>query len=123
MHNSFIIPTVYTDKPTLVQLTLLKLKSKTGKELERVEIIKSVAAKWKEIGVFLKFDVNGSQLTNIDSQYAHASHSPVEPCRAMFMHWLEGNGVKATWENLLEVLRDSDKKLLADKVEKMLPCL
>ncbi len=123
MCTQWVCVNTSTAKPTLIQLTLLKSKSETGKELERVEIIKEVAAKWRDFGSLLEFDHTGTQLNNLASQYAHASLSPVEPCRAMFMHWLEGNGVKATWEKVLEFLIDINKKEVADKIEKILLCL
>lgn len=94
------------------------MKSETGEELERVEIIKTVASKWKDVCIAFEFDDTGSQLKNFTAEYA--GHSPVEPCRATFIFWLEGNGVEVTWRKLLEIITDGDKKIFADKIKQIL---
>lgn len=100
------------------QLTRLKLKSETGEELEKVEIINTVAAKWKDICIAFEFDATGTQLANLTAQFPGLS-SPVEPCRATFMLWLR-DGVDVTWKKLLEIITDNYDRHFAMKIERIL---
>ena len=105
------------EKPTLAQLTLLKNSSKSKK----VEIIKSVTPKWRDFGSLLDFDEAGTHLELLEAQYA--GRNTVDCCRAMFQHWLQGNGVEATWDKLVELLTDSQMSTLASDVEEILKTL
>ena len=80
---------------------------------ETVEIVSSVAPKWKDVGIFLDFDDTGQYLNTIETDY---EKDPVACCQAMFQHWLKGNGEEQTWEKLVEILKDSKLGTLADKV-------
>ena len=80
---------------------------------ETVEIVSSVAPKWKDVGIFLDFDDTGQCLDTIETGY---EKDPAACCQAMFQHWLKGNGEEQTWEKLVEILKDSKLGTLADKV-------
>ena len=45
---------------------------------------------------------------------------PMNACVAMFQYWLEGNGVKATWGNLIEILQDFEESSLATDLKDIL---
>ena len=97
--------------PSLTLLTQMKTR-----EGEKIEIINKVASKWKYIGVLLDFDKVGLTLQQIE---ADRGHEGVESCcRAMFQHWLEGNGVQpVSWATLLEILEDCLFTELAERIK------
>ena len=80
--------------PRLAQLGMLR--SPGG---GKVEIIKTVSPRWKEVGILLDFDATGVKLKQIE---ADNDHEGVESCcRTMFQYWLEGNGVQPISGNTL----------------------
>ena len=96
--------------PTLGKLSVLR--TARGK---KIKIIERVTPKWQRLGDQLEFDIRGAKLELIKT--AHPN-DPVACCRAMFQHWLEGNGVKpCSWRKLIEVLEDCDLEVLAEEVE------
>ena len=96
-------------KPTLAQLTTMKMKKG-----EKIKIIESVAPKWKNLGDLLDFDPEGRTLELIE---AKQQKDPVACCREMFVYWLKGKGREATWGVLIELLDDIDQSELAKKVK------
>ena len=83
----------------------------------KIEIIKTVSPRWKDVGDLLDFDPTGTKLEEIQANKGGEGVGAC--CRAMFQFWLEGNGVKpVSWATLLTVLRDSNFPTLADQVEK-----
>ena len=84
-----------------------------NKDGRKVEIIRTVSPKWREIGVHLNFDPTGVKLAQIE-----ADHTGVDSCcRAMFQHWLEGNGVQpASWTTLIQILEECHFRSLAAQV-------
>ena len=106
---------MYTDmQPTIKQLTLLK--SSCG---QRLEIIKTIAPKWKKFGIHFDFDEQGHTLDIIGKNHSLDS---TECCTEMMKKWLEGMGRQpATWATLIELLKDAEYNDLAHQVEDMLP--
>ena len=98
--------------PTIKMLKVLK-----GPDGQKVEIVATVAKKWKDIGVLLDFDATGQHLDTIEASY---EKDPVSCCQAMFQHWLKGNGVEQTWGTLIDILKDCKQGVLAESVEKVL---
>ena len=100
--------------PSLYQLSALL--SQSGR---RIEIIKTVSSRWRAIGALLDFDQTGTALNQIE---ADRGREGVESCcRAVFQHWLEGNGVQpATWATLLQILEDCQFRNLATQVRDFL---
>ena len=97
-------------KPTLAKLRVLQ--SHGGK---KIYIIKRLAPNWSGLGDLLDFDESGTQLGIIEKRYPN---DPEACCRAMFQHWLTGNGVKpCSWRKLIEFLKDCDQEVLAEEVE------
>ena len=97
--------------PRLAQLKLMK--TKTG---EKVEIIKALAPRWYDFGVYLDFDHTGEKLDQIKAEGLH--EGPTVCCRNMFQHWLKGNGCQpTTWETLIELLEDFEQPMLAQQIE------
>lgn len=101
-------------RPTLKQLSLMK--TKTG---VKIEVIKSLAPQWKQLGILLDFDTDGAQLDLIE--YENGQQNPQKCCLAMIRYWMAGNGEQpATWRKLIELLRDCEKDVLAAQLEREL---
>ena len=80
--------------------------------------MKKVSPGWYDLGVLMDFDDSGTKLDIIRESY---HNNPVSCCRAMFQHWLNGNGRKPTsWRTLIELLEDSDQTVLAGEVRNAL---
>ena len=104
---------VYSDaKPTLAKLSLLRAAQR-----KNIKVIKRVAPFWQRLGDQLDFDENGSKLATIN-----ADHTTSEACcRAMFRHWLSGNGVTpCSWGTLVDLLDDLDEVVLAQEIQSAL---
>ena len=98
--------------PTLNELKVLKSAS-GGKE--KITVIKCLAPKWTDLGDLLAFDGVGKKLDEIEEKYPG---DPEACCRAMFIHWLKGNGVQpCTWSKLIELLKDCEQEKLANEIE------
>ena len=101
---------VLDTEPTLAKLSLLK--SADGK---KIQIIKRVAPSWRNLGILLDFDSNGTELAIIDKKH-HGD--PESCCQAMFQCWLNGSGRGPhTWRTLIELIKDCDMEVLAIEVE------
>ena len=97
-------------KPSMAQLTMLKnIKG------EKVEIIKTIAPDWMEVGFLMDLDPKGRKIANIEAEHAHKRNGPVVCCREMFTLWLDQPD--ATWGNLIKVLVDAEQKDLAEQVK------
>ena len=95
-------------RPRLAQLKTMKTSK--GK----VEIMKTIAPKWKDFCILMDFDANGNKMMLIE---AEQKGSPVECCQEMFRHWLAGNGKPATWGSLLELLEDCEQSYLVKQIK------
>ena len=100
-------------KPSMAQLTMLK-----NTKGEKVEIIKTIAPDWMEVGFLMDLDPMGTKIANIEAEHAHKRNGPVICCRAMFALWLDQSD--ATWGSLIKLLIDSEQKHLADQVKDVL---
>ena len=97
--------------PSLAQLKLMKAPN--GK---RIEIIKTVAPRWLDIGDMLNFDAKGEKLKQIRKEEGNRGDEAI--CRKMFQLWLEGSGIKPIlWATLLRILEDSDFTELAAQIK------
>ena len=112
-HTPCNTPPLIAMKPTLAQLTTLKMKKG-----EKIKIIESVAPRWKNLGDLLDLDAEGRTLELIE---ANQQKDHVACCREMFVYWLKGKGKEATWGVLFELLDDIDQSELARKVKTALP--
>ena len=104
------VPSKLDTVPTLAELS--HFNTKDG---ETVEIILSLAPKWKEFATELDFDADGRQLQLFIAKH----YSPTESCRNVLMHWLAGNGKQpSTWRTLISLLRSPSvgEKKLASKL-------
>ena len=91
------------------------MKSATG---EKIKIIESVAPKWKELGALLDFDPEGRTLELIEAN--NKLKGPVASCQEMFVTWLQGKGMEATWKVLIEHLDDINQSEFAKRVKSAL---
>ena len=74
-----------------------------------------MAPVWKDLGDLLDFDDDGTELDIIDKQHRL---DPKACCRAMFQHWLKGNGkTPHTWRTIVKLIKDADRETLADEIE------
>ena len=105
---------VLSSAPRLAQLRVMRTA-----DGQKIEIVKTVATKWRDVGVLLDFDAKGDTLDRIKADWVHEG---VESCsQSMFQHWLQGNGVRpASWATLLEILEDSRFVSLAADVRRHL---
>ena len=85
-----------------------------------MDIIKSIAPRWKQAGVYLDFDPDGKELNLIEAEHGHKANGPIICCQEMLQRWLAGGGVPATWGNLIEVLEDSEETHLVEQVKSAL---
>ena len=97
-------------KPSMAQLTMLK-----NTKGEKVEIIKTIAPDWMEVGFLMDLDPKGRKIVNIEAEHAHKRNGPVVCCREMFTLWLDRPD--ATWKNLIRLLVDAEQKDLAEQVQ------
>ena len=99
--------------PTIAQLLLLKTAA-GGK----IKIISRLAPHWRDLGYIMNFDPTGAEIESIEQQYRGV---PKECCRAMFQHWLNGNGVRpCSWGTLIELLEDCDQQALVEEIQSAL---
>ena len=97
-------------KPSMAQLTMLK-----NAKGEKVEIIKTIAPDWTEVGFLMDLDPKGRKIANIEAEHALKRNGPVVCCREMFTLWLDRPD--ATWGNLIKLLDDAEQKDLAERVK------
>ena len=94
--------------PSLASLSVLRAGNK------KIQIIKTLAPEWNDFGVLLDFDETGTELDNIEK--AHSTDKA--RCKAMFQHWLKGNGVRpCSWRKLIQLLEDCDQESLAEEIQ------
>ena len=99
------------DRPTLAQLRRLVVPDSR----QDICIIDQVAGNWTNLAIEMDFDPVGHTQTAINRDYATVQ----EKCIETFKKWLGGQGSKqpATWETLLEILRNCNFETLADSIE------
>ena len=92
------------------------LKTKSG---DRVNIIQQVAPQWQDFATSLDFDPNGNTMQLISQKHRG---DPEACCREMMQTWLKGKGRQpATFELLMEILKECDLIVLAEQVEDAIP--
>ena len=97
----------------MAQLWVLKTATK-----EKIKIIPKLALHWRRLGDIMNFDDTGDEIGMIERKYRD---DPKECCRAMFQHWLNGNGVRpCTWGTLIELLEDCDQEALMEDIQSAL---
>ena len=97
-------------KPRMAQL--MKLKTTKG---ERVNIIESIAPIWKDVGFLMDIHPEGQKVKHIEAEHAHKPNGLHICCQEMFQLWL--NSPDATWQNVIELLVDSEQQVLAEQVK------
>ena len=107
---SFFLYNGTDSKPTIAQLTMLK-----NSRGEKVEIIKTIAPDWMEVGILMDLDPTGKKVATIEAEHAHKRNGLVTCCRAMFTLWLDQPD--ATWGNLVKLLIDAEHKELSGQVK------
>ena len=98
------------EKPRLAQLTILKTTK------GRVQIIDSIAHRWKKLGILMDFDDDGNKVDLIENE--HKQDGPVACCQEVFKLWLKGT--HATWRNLIDLLNDCEMGELIQEIKNAL---
>ena len=97
-------------QPTITELSLLKTAD--GK---KIKIIATLAPNWRDLGFLMNFDHRGTEIETIEKK---CRGDPKDCCRAMFQHWLSGNGVRpCSWRKLIELINDCDQEVLAEEIQ------
>ena len=100
-------------QPTIAQLLLLKTD-----EGKKIKIISELAPCWRDLGFLMNFDVRGKEVETIEQKYRG---DPKDCCRAIFQHWLDGNGVRpCSWGTLIQLLDDCDQDALVQEIQSAL---
>ena len=100
-------------QPTIAQLSLLKTA-----DGRKIKIISRLAPSWRDLGYIMNFDPTGAEIQSTEQQYCGV---PKDCCRAMFQHWLSGNGVRpCSWGTLIELLEDCDQQALVEEIQSAL---
>jgi hypothetical protein len=95
--------------PTLARLSVLKSNGK------KIKIIKEMAPFWKKLGILMDFDDKGTELATFEVKNRG---DPEECCRAIFQHWMNGNGVRpCSWRKLIELIDDCGQVVLAEEIQ------
>ena len=104
-----------SQKLTLEKLLLIEYKDDVGVK-NKICIIKEIASKWEQIGIFLGFD--DSELRNITRNYGTVE----ERCQELMRRWLQGvvDTRSPTWETLVEAIRKAQYGQLAHQLRQVL---
>ena len=94
---------------------LMKLKTTRR---DKVEIIKTVAPDWKQVGILMDFDPNARRVECIEADHAHRRNGSVTCCQEIFQLWLDISD--ATWRDVIELLIDAEYTALAEQVKNAL---
>ena len=100
-------------KPRMAQLMMLK--STTG---DKVEIIRTIAPDWKNVGILLDLDPNARKVKCIETDHAYKQNGSIICCQEIFRLWLDSPD--ATWGNLIELLNDAEHAALAEQIKNAL---
>ena len=99
-------------KPTLLELDLLKGRTKT------VSIINNAAYRWEILAT--RLNLEGNDIKRIDRDTHLQS---VNACRNVLIEWLGGKDrvrKPITWETLIEALKEANLSELAKDVQEIL---
>lgn len=101
---------ILDDVPKLHQLKTLVI----GKN--EIKIIEELASEWSSFGLLLKFEK--FILDNIERDKVQFGCE--ECCQELFCRWLRGEGSQpSTWAMLVEALRNAERGILAEKLERL----
>lgn len=124
MHNlylqiSYIIDMLcVVSHPKLEVLTLITWRDGHGKD-QRLEILKTVSARWRDVGVLL-----GQKLSELDGYQRMENNDIGGCCTRVFSHWIDDNGhspkYPLSWEGLERLLRDIEHGGAADNLKNAL---
>ena len=106
------LPSAHTvEKPTLLQLVNMK-----GVDGRHLNVIKQIAANYYNFGLNLLQDENGVEVAVIERNYKEAE----EITRAILIKWLRNGGPTCTYQHLVECLKKSGLRALADDISRQL---
>ena len=103
---------------TDTKVSLFTLSNLKGKSGEKINIIKSVAPVWSQFALHLDFDPDGTTIQTIEKK---CRPDPTACCEEMMRLWLKGMGSRqpVTWKLIVEILSDTELKVLAKQVEEV----
>ena len=74
-----------------------------------------MADKWKEFGIRL-----GIQNAMLDSIFQSNFGNTVNCCRAVLDHWMSSSSREVSWDKVIQVMKDCERKLQASVLEEHL---
>ena len=83
-------------------------------QLLRLQVPEEVGDKYYKFGIILLNDKAGNQVSIIDNDCRGISERIM---LRILREWLAGKGLPATWDSLIQTLRDINLSTLADKIE------
>ena len=112
MFNDGLYMHLYTDAPTLKQLTTYLVD---GKKEKTLNIIQRTSTHYTNLSMFLLDDVNQHIINSLKEKF---HHDPEKIVTAVYERWISGTGKKpVTWQTLVDVLRDIQLNSLADEID------
>ena len=79
---------------------------------QQINIIETIAAKWKAVGIALCLNRHRIDIIERDALRPNQTENA---CRAMLEYWMEGR--RATWRALIRALEDVDENVLASQLK------
>ena len=80
-------------------------------------VIPLVAAKWYELGLELLETKHEAELDVIET---NSKDDAIKCCRKMFSKWLQLQSHRATWNRLIQAIKNIQLNSVASKVEELL---
>ena len=108
-NNNIIIPdtSISSSSPTMNTLLFITLPNGTT-----LRIINEIGVHYEQLGTLLLKDESGKLMEVIDEDERKVSKKIMR----VFREWLEGRGLKPTWETLLQVLKMMKLDTLAENI-------
>ena len=109
MHANYVLCTVTTDCPTVLECITFQGRQRT------INIPREIGSKYSQFGLHLLGDPNGTRVTNIERKHREDTE---QTNTEILREWATGRGRKpVNWETLTEVLHDIELHTLASEIE------
>lgn len=83
----------------------------------KFNIYDEISSSFMSFGIHMLKDRTG---TKVDAMRRAKLGDPVDTTKEIFRHWLQGEGIPATWDQLVKSLRHADLQVVADDIDKCL---
>ena len=75
-----------------------------------------MADKWKDFGIRLAWNTE----CNAGKYFQSNLGNTVNCCRAVLHHWMSSSSRKVSWDKVIQVMKDCERKLQASELEEHL---